>query len=231
VNAACPTALVAAAATLILVGGARPLGASPEDGAGPPGRFELAAGVLWTGRIAVGAQNANERSPQGAPFSLFRTATDLGAAAGAEARIGVALTPVVQLDASASYLHPELQTAIRGDVENAAAIVATERTTQFTLEGALVVHLSRWHLGRRAVPFLSGGAGYLRQVADSLVQTGSTYHAGAGVKWWPVSQGRGRLKGLGISAEVRMVARRSGMVLDGRAHVSPGCAAALFLRL
>ena len=58
------------------------------------------------------------------------------------------------------------------------------------------------------MPFLSGGAGYLRELheRDELIDTGWTYQAGAGLKVW---FGRGA-KGLGLRADVGLAMRDGG---------------------
>jgi hypothetical protein len=221
------------ATMLVCSGAAAPLLAASPGVSGPAGRVELGAGLLCTGAIALGSQSASERSPGGAPFALFQTSTDLASAAGAEARIGVALTRVLQVEVTGSFMRPEMQTAVRADAEGAPPVVATGQTTQVTLEGGLVVQLARLQIGRHAVPFLSGGAGYLRQVhrTNGDAQNGSTYRAGIGVKWWRNSPAHARLKAFGLSAEGRVVARHGGVALDGATHLSPGFSASVFVRL
>jgi hypothetical protein len=197
-----------------------------------PGRFEFAVGPVWLGRTSFGTSDANETAADGSRFRLFSTSTELQSASGLEARVGVRVTRVLQADTVAAYSGPVLTTRASRDVENAAPVSAIEPITQLTIQGALVIHLTAWHAGRGGVPFVTVGAGYLRQLhqAHTLVETGETYQLGGGVKYLFLSRGAARFKGLGVRAEVRAIAGTKGIAIDHRAHISPALAASIFLR-
>jgi hypothetical protein len=77
-----------------------------------------------------------------------------------------------------------------GDAENAPDTTIEETLSQYVFDGSVV-----WNFGgagRRLVPFVYGGAGYLRELhqEDALVEEGVEYHAGGGVKWWLGEGGR-----------------------------------------
>jgi hypothetical protein len=57
--------------------------------------------------------------------------------------------------------------------------------TQYVIDGSAVWHFGASH-GGRVVPFIAGGAGYVRDLHEGaeLIETGTEYHALAGVKWW-----------------------------------------------
>ena len=76
------------------------------------------------------------------------------------------------------------------------------------------------------------GAGYLRELENggTLVVTGRTYDAGAGMKFALASRRTGWWKGIGVRVDARAVVRQKGVTLDGRAHTSPAVGAALFVR-
>lgn len=194
------------------------------------GRIEIAAGITWTGQASIGAVAATEAAPSGR-LTLFSTSTDLTAAPGVEARAGVRLTPVLEVEASSSYAQPQLQTAISGDVENGAPLTASESLHQFTVDGAMVVNVPRWRIGSRATPFALAGAGYLRQLheGNTLAVTGQTYFAGGGIKYLLMSRPH-RLKGVGVRADVRALMRRKGVAFDSSPRTSPVLAASLFVR-
>jgi hypothetical protein len=67
------------------------------------------------------------------------------------------------------------------------------------------------------VPFVDGGAGYLRQLHEDrvLIETGRTFYAGAGVKW---RSSAARPRGLGqrlvVRADARLVSRTGGVDVD-----------------
>ena len=197
-----------------------------------PGRFEFAIGPLWLGRTSFGASDATETAAAGSRFRLFTTSTELHSASGLEARVGVKMTRALQAEAVAAYSAPVLTTSVSGDVENAAPVSVTEPITQLTVQGAVVAHLKAWHAGRGGVPFVTAGAGYLRQLhqGQTLVETGEMYHLGGGVKYLFLSRGAARFKGLGVRAEVRAIAGTKGIAIDHRAHISPALAASIFVR-
>jgi hypothetical protein len=195
------------------------------------GRFELAAGASWTGRESFSSRDASETAPAGGRSRLFSTSAELAPSPGVEARAGVTLTRVLQVEVSSSYGRPQLRTTISNDVENAATFTAGERVRQFTVDGAVVLRLPRWRVGRRSVPFLSAGAGYMRQLheGETLSATGRTYHLGGGLKILLTSRPKG-MKGLGLRVDARALIRTKGVAFDTSAHVSPVLAASLFVR-
>ena len=198
------------------------------------GTFELSAGALWMGSASFGSRDATLTSASGGRFSLFSTASELAGASGVEGRVGGRITRLVQVEGSASYTVPQLQTRVSADTEGGGSVTASEPIRQISLEGSVLVRLARRRIGSRGVPFISAGAGYVRQLHDSqiLIQAGRTYYAGGGVKFPLVSpNGRGkRLKQLGVRVDARAVVRTGGVTLDGRAHTVPALAASLFTR-
>lgn len=200
--------------------------------ASPPGRVEVAAGARWVGRTSAGGADATETAADGTRFRLFATDSSLGSAAAVEGRVGVRVTRLLQLEGSASYGRPQLRVRISSDVEGIPDVAAIEAVKQFTIEGALVAHLVRWSIGTRAVPFVSGGVGYLRQLheGDQLVATGGAYHAGGGVDFLVKRRDAGRLKSAGWRADVRAIIRNMGVAFDDAAHVAVGVGASVFLR-
>lgn len=198
-----------------------------------PGRLEISAGVSWTGKNDFGVRNANETTPNGSTLLLFSTTSELAPAAGGELRVGVRLTRLLQAEGDATYAAPTLRVRVTGDSENAPAVTATDRIAQFTAGGTLLVHLTRWPAGARGLPFVSGGAGYLRQLYSTrtLARVGQVYHFGGGVKHSLMSRSsRARLKGAGVRLDARAVVRTKGVALDNRTHVAPAIAGSLFVR-
>jgi len=194
------------------------------------GRYEIAAGVTWTGSMSLGAAAAAETAPSGR-FTLFSTSTEVSSAAGVETRVGVRLTPRFAVEASASYSRPVIRTAVSGDVENAAPLTATDTLRQISVDGALVVDLTREERVRRASPFIVAGAGYLRELheGDTLAVNGQRYFAGGGIKWLLMSSPH-KLKGLGLRADARALLQRKGAAFDERVHTSPSVTASIFAR-
>ncbi len=196
------------------------------------GRWEVSAGAEWYGGASFGGSDATETSSGGGGFTLFTTSSTLGSATGGVARADFRLSRLIQLEGEVWYARPALRTSISGDTEQAAPVTASESVQQIVIGGAVVADVPRWRLGRQGVPFVSAGAGYLRQLHEgrTLVATGRTYAVGGGVRFLLRSRPAGRVKALGLRADVRAVARTKGVALDGRTHVSPVVAVSLFAR-
>src|SRR5438874_5928654 len=130
------------------------------------GRFELSGGPIWMGATPFGSSDATLTAASGDRFRLFSTSSELLRGTGLDVRVGSRVTRVVQAEISASFTTPSLSTTIGSDFEGGAPTTATDRITQVTLEGSGVVHLRVAALGPRLLPFVSAGAGYLRQLHE-----------------------------------------------------------------
>jgi hypothetical protein len=108
-------------------------------------------------------------------------------------------------------------------------VTATERMRQFTVEGAVLFARDRWRVGRLR-PFLTGGAGYLRQLheGDALAANGQLYGFGGGVKVPLLSRDR-RASVIGLRADARAVIRTRGVAVDGASHVSPAVSVSAYV--
>jgi hypothetical protein len=224
------TRLCAAAGAVICLLAVQPPDVFAQSVPQEQGRFEVAAGPVWTGRESFGVSSATETSASGGRFTLFQTSSALLGVWGVEARVGVRVTRALEAEASSSYSRPTLRTSVSADVENGDALAVDDLVRQITLDGSIVLKLERWRFGR-GVPFVSAGAGYVRQIHESntLVSTGQSYHVGGGAKYLLMARD-GRLKGVGIRGDVRALVRTKGVAFDNRAHLSPVVAASLFFR-
>ena len=187
----------------------------------------MAAGVRVVGPEPLGEADATETNAGGGTFRLFTADSTLGSLLGFEARIGVRLLPAVRIEATGSYGASDLKIALNSDAESAAAITATERIAQFTIEGAAMIELTRWHVGAHGAPFISAGAGYVRAVHEDriLVDEGVLWHAGGGVNL-VLRSSPGTALGLRLDARALF---QSGVV-NGGVHASPAVGASAFLR-
>lgn len=197
-----------------------------------PGRLSVAAGVSWTGTMSIAAVDATETAPTGGRFSLFSTDTSIGSAAGFEGTVGFQVTRSFEVQASASTMRPDLQTRVTGDAEGASDVTVSEPLKQLTIEGSLVLHLTNLRFGTQMVPFLSAGAGFLRQLHDggTLAENGRIYHVGGGVQYLLTNSPTGGIKALGIGLDGRVVMRSGGVSFEDGLHFSPGVEALLFVR-
>jgi outer membrane protein with beta-barrel domain len=221
------TCISIAAAALLVAAPAAAQSSSSSD----PGRLDLTIGVVWIGRADVGSRDANETTGTGEAFHLFSSSSTLASATGLEGHLGFRVMPRLEVEASASYAKPRLETQVNGDFETSnAPLTVSDTIQQFTIGGAALWYVRLPRVGTRV--FLRGGVGYLRELENggTLVVTGRTYDAGAGMKFALASRRTGWWKGIGVRVDARAVVRQKGVTLDGRAHTSPAAGAALFVR-
>jgi hypothetical protein len=114
------------------------------------------------------------------------------------------------------YARSRVETRIRGDVEGAPSITASEDLSQYLIEGSAVAHLPSLAFGGGGVPFVMAGAGYVRHLHErrALVDTGTSYHAGGGIKYLFSRRPRGLIRGLGLRADARVYFRQGGFDFD-----------------
>jgi hypothetical protein len=176
------------------------------------GSVEVSGGALWSRGYDVDSRNAEETRNTGTgtgPFVLFATTSRILTATGGVARLGVYLSHSIGVEAGVQYLRPTLETRVTGDAEQSTDSVASEPITRYVVDGSLVLHLNKLSFaGGKAVPFLSGGGGYIREVHDlnELIETGREYHGGGGLKVW-FGQGTHRF---GIRADIGASSRKGG---------------------
>jgi hypothetical protein len=196
-----------------------------------PGRVEIGGGVRRSGPVKFGTADANQTLPDGGTTPLFETDTELEAGMAYEARVGFPVSASVQIDLAASWGQSDLSTRISDDSEDFADVTASETITQAAFEAAVTVHLSGYRLGASAVPFVSAGVGYLRELHEdrTLVETGRFAHAGGGISVLLATRATG-VKAIGIRADARAIIRMGGVALNDDARVAPSFGASLFVR-
>ena len=186
---------------------------------GSPTRFEISGGLLMTGGTdfgsKVGALTAN--NPGDPDFALFRTATTLGRGAGVEGRLSVNLTKVVAVEGAFSWLRQTAETRVTADVE-VPDVTLTQKLDTYVIEGAAVVRVTSLAFDHgRGMPFVFAGGGYVRQLDDQRLLTGSgqVFDAGGGVKYFFIQRPRGFVRALGIRADGRVIVRSGGFDPSG----------------
>ena len=204
-----------------------------------PTRIEIAFGGRWSGGVPLGAADATATTASGGSFRLFSTRSELASMPAVEGRLGARLWRELKAEVSASYGASDLNTEVTLDVEGATDATVSEPVRQFAVEGSIVAELTAWRLGRRTVPFVSAGAGYLRHIHEggTLVETGAIYQAGGGIEHVlherRASDPRQRapvMKSIGLRADIRAVVRTGGVAPGSNAHVAPALGASLFFR-
>ena len=225
VRRACGVALVVFAS-----GAAAPVMA--QSGTAAPAqrsRLELSGGVVLVGGYDLG-ESAAELTPNSGstPFDEFTTENRVRRAVGVTARIGFVVTPALVVEGGLRFTRPVFEVRVSGDVENAADATIEETLSQYVFDGSVVWHFTRAAFGSgRALPFVFGGAGYLRELhqEDALVEEGLEYHAGGGMKWW-FGQGSRRV---GLRGEVGISIRDGGFDFKDGQRVVPTAGGSLIV--
>jgi hypothetical protein len=182
-------------------------------------RLELSGGGGLIGGVGLGSRGANLRgnnvTPQ--PFPLFTTDSRLSPAALIEARAGIAVTRRFAIEGRFAFSRPELRAAVSHDTEAGSPVTVAERIDQYVIDGSLVMAIDRFHVGG-INPFLSVGAGYLRQLHEGqiVIEQGRTYHLGGGVKRWLFARGGHMASAGGIRADASLELLSGGVAFDDR---------------
>ena len=199
----------------------------------PVHRFEASIGALWLGGAELGSQDAELRSNAvpTSDFTLFDTDARMEAAPGFDARVAFWLTRSLAVEAGLVRTGPELRTRVTGDVEGADDLTLGEDVDQYFVDAAAVLMLDRFSLGSRTVPFVSGGAGYLRQLHEgrTLVETGQVYHVGGGLRHWLRVNDSGFLRALGVRVDARLYVLVNGIAFEDEARPQGTISGALFV--
>lgn len=189
----------------------------PKTGGLPGGRFEISGGAGLVRGTDLGTATATLSGsgvPTGTPITLFETETKIESGPRYEARVAWRLTQALQVEGGVAINRTNLTTRITNDFEQAPNSEASETFTEYAVEGGLLFHLTKLTFaGRRARPFVTGGAGYLRQVHEgrTLIDTGQSFYAGGGVTMTLRQAPRkALLEGFGLRADVRANFRSGG---------------------
>jgi hypothetical protein len=198
-------------------------GAQTRADAPRAGSWEIGGGVRWGASTDFGERAAEltRNPPTGTqPLQLFDTETTLEAAPGVDVHLAFHVTPAIALEGGVRYAQPRLRVPLSGDFEEAEATTAEETISQYQFDGSLVWHLTGMAFaGGRAMPFVLGGAGHIRDVhqGNDLVETGMEFHGGGGLKWW-FGSGRRRF---GVRVEARLTSRDGGFSFEDERRTVP----------
>jgi hypothetical protein len=203
------------------------------------GRFEISGAAGMIGGTDLGNATATLSGsgvPAGSPVTLFETETKIDSAPRYEARVGWRLTPALQVEGGVAINRTNLTTRITNDFEQAPNTEASETFTEYAIEAGLLFHLTKLTFaGGRARPFVTGGAGYLRQVHEgrTLIETGQSAYAGGGLTFTLRQAPRKAfIEGLGLRADVRANIRSGGFEHsdDSGTTFAPSVTGGLFIR-
>ncbi len=204
---------------------------------GSSGRIELGAGVGWASGYDLGSSTAElvrNQVTSSMPFPLFTTASRIHSTSAVGAWIGVKVTPALAIEGRLSRGRPTFRTVVSGDDELLTTTSAEERLTRYELDASVIWHLTRAAFrGGRGMPYVGGGAGYLRELHEGRVaiETGRQYHAAAGVKYRLFERQSAAVKALGVRGEVRMQIRDGGVDLEDTRRRTTSVSIGLFIVL
>ncbi len=194
-------------------------------------RVEVGGGVRWVGGSVLGDVDATLGTASGGSFVQFGSASEVGAALVVEGRVGIRLTRSVHAEASVAYGTAQISTRLTSDSEGIPATTVSETTARYTIDGAIVTSLFGWRLAA-AVPFVSVGGGYVRELHEgrALVETGRMLHAGGGMTLpLRASRAPGSTR-VGMRADARLVLRSGGVLFGDDPVVAPAAGVSLFFR-
>jgi hypothetical protein len=152
------------------------------------GSLEVSGGLVWQNGFDAAPANAElTRNPTTGTdrFDLFTADSRLGSGVGVQGRIAGYLSSHVAVEGGVRLTRPKLDVRLSNDFESAPNVTANETMTLYVFEGSAVWNFAPLH-GGRIVPFVAGGAGYIRDVHEGseLIETGTEYHGLVGIKWW-----------------------------------------------
>ena len=177
------------------------------------GTVEITGGGLWSGGFDLGSVSADETRNTGAgtgPFTLFAVSSRMNSAPAVQGRLGVHIARAVSIEAGVLLARPGASSRLTGDAEEAPNLTATETLTRLVVDGSLVLHLTGLSFAAgKGVPFVSGGAGYIRELHEKneVIETGREYHTGAGLHFWFGNGGKHRL---GVRTDIGVSLRTGG---------------------
>jgi hypothetical protein len=207
-------------------------GQSLAQPAEPPlHRLELAAGIGFLGGASLGDAHADIRSgTSNDPYRLFSTSSRSSDARVVDLRAGFDLTRRFGIEARALFGHPEVRTTISSDAEGAPDLTAVERLDHYIIDGGIVVRLNEWRV-KGVQPFVTAGAGYLRQLHEGLtvIDAGRVFYVGGGARYWVFSRARGVLRAGGLRADVRLNVVSGGIEIEDGARRQPSVSGGFFL--
>jgi hypothetical protein len=190
------------------------------------GSIELGGAFAFTGGYDAGSAAASETpnpSLGSAPFSLFETDSRVLSAPGVDVHAGVYVSSRMLVTATFQYSRLTLRTRVSADFEGAADVRADTTVSSYQIGGGIEYLLA----ARGWIPFLAGGAGQMRVVADGGdVETSGELHAGGGVRH-ALTRGRHPFD---VRAEAAASYRTGGPGFDARHHVLPSASAGVTWR-
>ena len=195
----------------------------PPAPAGPTpraGSWEISGGYTFVRGYDFDTSNAEltRNTLSGTDrFVLFISDSKVKSAHGIGGQLGYYFSPRWAVEGGVRFAKPVFQTELSNDAEDAPDTVAEETLDQYLFSASVVYHFAG--AGESIVPFVAGGAGYLRELHEGqeLVDTGAEYHASFGIKNW---FGTARRR-FGLRAEGGISFRDGGFDFEDKVRLVP----------
>lgn len=188
-------------------------------------RVTINAGIVWLGGYDIGISTAelrgNGMGTSVPAFALLTADSHFTSAVAPELRVGFSLSPRWTIEGGGQWGQPHIGVGISGDAEAPAQELPGEQVQQYVFDAGV-----NWQLpirmGSRLAPFVSGGAGYLRQLHEdrTYAETGQIYYGGGGARYW-LRGGHGAARPIGIRGEFRINLRRQGIDFANETRAYP----------
>lgn len=211
------TRLLVMTAAVLAVSGIPSTAVAQQPTAAPRAHsFELSAAGIFVGPTDFGSSTASLIGNQsaGPETTLFTSRNSLELGTGLDGRVAFNITRALAVEGGFVWTRATMESRITGDVEDVPDVTLVQDVDTYFIEGAAVWHLNGLSFaGGRGLPFIAGGAGYVRQLDDEALLTtepGQVYHAGGGVKYLFTDRARGLIRGLGLRADARVYLRDGG---------------------
>jgi hypothetical protein len=195
----------------------------------------VSGGPIWSGGYGIGESLAqlrgNATGSQPPPFTLFAVSSSMEPLGGVEANVGYALTPSLLVEGGGWYARANIAAALSRDPEASPTTIDGEKMHQVILSGGVAWQLP-WSLGRKVAPFVTTGAGYLRQLHEerTLVETGQTFYVGGGARYF-ILGGSGPARSVGVRGDVRLTWRTPGVDFENKTRKFPTITVQVFVGL
>ncbi|MGH8430627.1 MAG: hypothetical protein ACREUF_09505 [Solimonas sp.] len=183
----------------------------------------VSGGPILAGGYDLGDSLAQLRSnatgAQPPPFTLFAVSSTMEPLAGVEATVGYAIIPSLVVEGGGWFARANIAPSLSRDQEASPRSIDGEKLHQFILSGGIAWQLP-WSPGRRVAPFVTGGAGYLRQLHEerTLVENGRIFYLGAGARYF-ILGGAGPSRSLGVRGDVRATWRTPGIDFEDKTRL------------
>jgi hypothetical protein len=188
----------------------------------------VGGGVVFVGGYDLGERAAELTRNAGTaagPFEQFTTSSRVTGVPGLQGRLGYYLTHDLVVEGGFRFSQPVLEMRLTGDAEDAQDETAEETLSQYVFDVSAVWHLSGLAFSNgRGVPFVTAGAGYLRELheGDELVETGTAFQVGGGFKYW-----FGDTRRIGMRGDVGVAIREGGIDFEESVRVLPTAGASV----